>query len=213
MDAAVQNAEIEQLFAGIAVVPVLTIADAATAVPLGRALVAGGLRVLEVAIRTPASIEALRAMAAEVEGAVVGAGTVLDAGGVQAAAAAGAKFVVSPGLSQPMIWAAADAGLPCLPGVQTPSEVMRARELGLDRMKFFPAGTAGGVAGLKALGGPFPDLRFCPTGGISEATAPDYLALSNVFAVGGSWVAPADAVAAGDWPRIEKLARKAAGLR
>jgi 2-dehydro-3-deoxyphosphogluconate aldolase / (4S)-4-hydroxy-2-oxoglutarate aldolase len=193
------------------VIPVLVIEDAASARPLAEALVAGGLPVLEVTLRTPAALEAIRAMA-EVPGGVVGAGTLLTPGDVRAARAAGARFGVAPGATDRLLAACEAAELPLLPGAATASEVMRLLERGYGVQKFFPAEVAGGVAGLRALGGPLAEVRFCPTGGIGPGNAPDYLALDNTLCVGGSWVAPRDLVAAGDWAGITALARAAAAL-
>jgi 2-dehydro-3-deoxyphosphogluconate aldolase/(4S)-4-hydroxy-2-oxoglutarate aldolase len=194
------------------VIPVLTIERLQDAAPLAQALVAGGLTVLEVTLRTPVAIEAIALMAAAAPGAVVGAGTVLNATDYDRALAAGARFIVSPGLTDTLVAAARANPLPFLPGVATAGEVMRGLDAGLNRFKFFPAETSGGAPALKALAGPFGECRFCPTGGIGAATAPDYLALPNVLCVGGAWVAPADAVRAGDWTRIAALATAAAGL-
>ena len=195
------------------VVPVVVLSDAADAVPLARALVAGGLPAIEVTLRTPAAPEALRAIAAEVPDAVVGAGTVITPEQVDACVAAGARFLVSPGWTRTLLEAMRASGVPFLPGVSTTSEVVALLEHGVREMKFFPAQAAGGTAYLRSLAGPLPQARFCPTGGIGPATAPEYLALPNVGCVGGSWMVPAEAVAAGDWARIEELARAAAGLR
>ncbi|MEU0332884.1 bifunctional 4-hydroxy-2-oxoglutarate aldolase/2-dehydro-3-deoxy-phosphogluconate aldolase [Streptomyces sp. NPDC006193] len=195
------------------VVPVVVLSDAADAVPLARALVAGGLPVIEVTLRTPAAAAAIRAIADKVPEAVVGAGTVIAPDQVDVCAAAGARFLVSPGWTEALLAAMRGSGLPFLPGVSTTSEVVALLERGVREMKFFPAQAAGGTAYLRSLAGPLPQARFCPTGGIGEATAPEYLALPNVGCVGGSWMVPADAVAAGDWDRIEELARAAAGLR
>jgi 2-dehydro-3-deoxyphosphogluconate aldolase/(4S)-4-hydroxy-2-oxoglutarate aldolase len=192
-----------------AVIPVLIIDDVADAVPLGRALVAGGLSVLEVTLRTPAALDCIQRMAAEVEGAVVGAGTVIDAGMRRAAAAAGAAFCVSPGL---VPGETAAGGVPLLPGVATASELIAGLAAGFTRFKLFPANVVGGIEALKAFASPFPQAKFCPTGGVGAANAADYLALPNVVCVGGSWVAPREAVAAGDWGRITALARAAAAL-
>ena len=192
------------------VVPVLTIEDEAHAVPLGRALVAGGIPMLEVTLRTPAAIGAIRRIAEEVEGAVVGAGTVLTPQDLDRAGEAGAKFAVSPGLAS---HARADGPIPLLPGVATSTELMRALEAGFRFLKFFPAVPAGGVGMLKAFAPVFPQARFCPTGGIGEDNASAFLALPNVVCVGGSWVAPASAVRAGEWDRITELARAAQLLR
>ena len=194
------------------VIPVLTVADVDHAAPLARALVAGGLRALEVTLRTPAALEVIRRMG-EVEGAVVGAGTVLNAHDIESARGAGARFVVSPGLTEQLAASATRGGTPLLPGVATAGEGMRGLELGLNRFKFFPAETSGGAAAVNAFVGPFAHVRFCPTGGIRPETAQSYLSLPNVACVGGTWVAPPDALAAGDWDRIEALARAAAGLR
>jgi 2-dehydro-3-deoxyphosphogluconate aldolase/(4S)-4-hydroxy-2-oxoglutarate aldolase len=194
------------------VVPVLTIEDPAIAVPLARALVAGGLTALEVTLRTPAGLDCIRAIAGEVAGANVGAGTVLDARQLADAVAAGAKFLVSPGVTPGLAAAAADCPVPYLPGVATAGEAMAAAERGLTVLKFFPAEPAGGIAYLKALAAPLPAIRFCPTGGIGPRNAAHYLALSNVICVGGSWVAPAEAVAARDWATVTALSRDAARL-
>ena len=194
------------------VVPVLIIDRLEDAVPLGTALVNGGLPALEVTMRTPVALEAIRAMSA-IPGAIVGAGTVLDAEQARAAVAAGARFLVSPGSTTELIDAAIALGVPILPGVATASEAMVARDKGLRLLKFFPAGPAGGPNYLKALASPLQEIQFCPTGGVSLDNAGDYLKLANVVCVGGSWVAPADAVKAGDWARIERLAREAAALK
>ena len=209
MPADASTADIAQTFGAVRIIPVLTIEDAADAVPLARALAAGGLGVLEITLRTEAALPAIRAMTA-VDGVVVGAGTVTSPAEASAAIDAGARFIVSPGLSEPVLQAARRAGLPCLPGVATATEMLRAQALGLTHLKFFPASIAGGVPALKAFAGPFPRLCFCPTGGVDAKTVQDYLALPNVFAVGGSWVAPADAVRGEDWDRITRLARAAA---
>ncbi|MFF1711858.1 bifunctional 4-hydroxy-2-oxoglutarate aldolase/2-dehydro-3-deoxy-phosphogluconate aldolase [Streptomyces sp. NPDC058268] len=194
------------------VVPVVVVEDVADAVPLARALVAGGLPAIEVTLRTPAALDAIRAIAAEVPDAVVGAGTVISPRGVADSVDAGARFLVSPGWTDTLLAAMKASGVPFLPGVSTTSEVVALLERGVHEMKFFPAEAAGGTAYLKSLGGPLPQARFCPTGGIGLASAPSYLALPNVGCVGGSWMLPADAVAAKDWPRIEALAREAASL-
>lgn len=193
------------------VIPVLVIEDPAHAAPLARALVAGGLPVLEVTLRTPAAIDAIAEMSA-VPGARVGAGTVLSAHDVLRAKSAGATFAVSPGATAGLISACSAEALPLLPGAATASEVMALLEQGFRTMKFFPAGPAGGPAYLKALHGPLPQATFCPTGGVSPENARDYLSLPNVACVGGSWVAPAKLMAAGDWDGIVALAREAAGL-
>ncbi|AGS69229.1 bifunctional 4-hydroxy-2-oxoglutarate aldolase/2-dehydro-3-deoxy-phosphogluconate aldolase [Streptomyces collinus] len=195
------------------VVPVVVLTDVADAVPLARALVAGGLPAVEVTLRTPGAPDAIRAIAAEVPDAVVGAGTVITPEQVSGCVAAGARFLVSPGWTDALLAAMRASGLPFLPGVSTTSEVVALLERGVREMKFFPAQAAGGTAYLRSLAGPLPQARFCPTGGIGPEIAPEYLALPNVGCVGGSWMVPADAVAAGDWDRIERLARAAAGLR
>ncbi|MFI1929818.1 bifunctional 4-hydroxy-2-oxoglutarate aldolase/2-dehydro-3-deoxy-phosphogluconate aldolase [Streptomyces sp. NPDC020330] len=194
------------------VVPVVVLHDAADAVPLARALVAGGLPAIEVTLRTPAALESIRAMAAEVPGAVVGAGTVISPEHVRDTVAAGARFLVSPGWTDALLEAMKASGVPFLPGVSTTSEVVALLERGVREMKFFPAEAAGGTAYLKALSAPLPQARFCPTGGISLASAPSYLALPNVGCVGGSWMVPGDAVAAKDWDRVARLAAEAAAL-
>ncbi|MGR9184851.1 2-dehydro-3-deoxy-phosphogluconate aldolase [Rhizobium leguminosarum] len=195
------------------VVPVLIVDDAKSAVPLARALVAGGLKAIEITMRTPAALEAVRAVAAEVEGAEVGAGTILNVAHWEAAVAAGSKFIVSPGTTQELLDAAADSDVPLLPGAATASEVMALREEGYQVLKFFPAEQAGGAAYLKALSSPLAGTLFCPTGGISLKNAHDYLSLPNIICVGGSWVAPKELVAAGDWAGITKLAAEAAALK
>ncbi|MEV7241508.1 bifunctional 4-hydroxy-2-oxoglutarate aldolase/2-dehydro-3-deoxy-phosphogluconate aldolase [Streptomyces sp. NPDC093248] len=195
------------------VVPVVVVSDVSDAVPLARALVAGGLPAIEVTLRTPAALDAIRAIAGAVPEAVVGAGTVLTPEQVDDCVAAGARFLVSPGWTDALLEAMRGSGVPFLPGVSTTSEVVALLERGVREMKFFPAQAAGGTAYLRSLAGPLPQARFCPTGGIGPATAPEYLSLPNVGCVGGSWMLPADAVTAGDWERIEELARAAAGLR
>lgn len=195
------------------VIPVLTVESRESAVPLARALVRGGLPVLEITLRTAAALEVLRAIAAEVPEAVVGAGTVRSPAQVAEVQRAGARFVVSPGCTPTLAAAAQSAGVPFLPGVQTVSEAMLLAERGISLLKFFPADTAGGLGWLKAVAAPLAGLRFCPTGGISFETAPAYLALANVACVGGSWVAPKAAVASGDWRTVERLAAAAAALK
>lgn len=206
------SSDLSALLAGTPVVPVLTIDSVATALPLARALVAGGIAVLEITLRTPAALEAIRAIAGEVEGVVVGAGTVLTPAQYQTAERAGARFVVSPGATPALLDAAASSPVPFLPGAVTASEVMRLLEHGYRCLKFFPAEPAGGLAYLQALAAPLPAARFCPTGGIDAEIASRYLALPNVLCVGGSWMAPPAAVAAHDWARITGLARGAAAL-
>jgi 2-dehydro-3-deoxyphosphogluconate aldolase/(4S)-4-hydroxy-2-oxoglutarate aldolase len=195
------------------VIPVLTIERVEHAVPLARALSAGGLRVLEVTLRTPAGLPAIEAMRKAVPDAVVGVGTITRAEDFAAAGRAGAQFGVSPGLNAELAAAAKSAAFPLLPGIMTPTELISGAAWGYDTFKLFPAQQAGGVNMLKALAGPFPGIVFCPTGGITRATAPEFLALPNVACVGGSWVAPADRVRAGDWQAIEELARDAYSLR
>jgi 2-dehydro-3-deoxyphosphogluconate aldolase/(4S)-4-hydroxy-2-oxoglutarate aldolase len=200
---------LEQILGLSPVVPVLIVDDLAHAVPLGRALVAGGLPVLEITLRTPIALECIARMAGEIEGAVVGAGTVLTPALREAAANAGAQFCVSPGL----IEGETDEGpAPLLPGIATATELMAGLAAGFTFFKLFPANVAGGVDALKAFASPFQQARFCPTGGVNAANAADYLALPNVVCVGGSWVAPPDAVRAGDWGRITELARAARAL-
>lgn len=195
------------------VIPVIVLNDVAHAVPMARALVAGGIRMLEVTLRTPQALACMEAIAKEVPDAVVGAGTVRSAADAKAAANAGAKFAVSPGYTAAVGQACRDQGLSLLPGVATGSEIMMAQEDGYTELKFFPAMQAGGPAMLKAWGGPFFDVRFCPTGGVTPQNAKEFLSLSNVACVGGSWLVPADALAQGDWARIEQLAREACQLK
>ena len=195
------------------VIPVIVLNDVAHAVPMARALVEGGIRMLEVTLRTPQALACIEAIAKAVPQAVVGAGTLRSKADAQAAANAGARFAVSPGYTSALGAACRDLGLPLLPGVATGGEIMAAQEDGFTALKFFPALQAGGSAMLKAWSGPFFDVKFCPTGGISLQNAADFLALPNVLCVGGSWLVPADALAQGDWARITMLAREAAGLR
>ena len=195
------------------VIPVIVLSDPAQAVPLAQALVAGGIRMLEVTLRTPVALACIERIAREVPDAVVGAGTVRSASDAQAAVLAGARFAVSPGYTHSVGRACHDLGLTLLPGVATGAEIMAAQEDGYGALKFFPAMQAGGVAMLKAWQGPFGDVKFCPTGGVTAANARELLALSNVVCVGGSWLTPADALASGDWPRITQLAREAVALR
>ncbi len=194
------------------VIPVIVLERVQDAVPLAQALVAGGVRVLEVTLRTPAALACIEAIARAVPQAIVGAGTIRSAADARAAKSAGSAFGVSPGYTAAVGAACREVGLPLLPGVATAGEVMAAMADGLDFLKFFPATAAGGIPMLKALAGPFADVAFCPTGGITLQTAPDFLALANVRVCGGSWLTPADAVAAGDWGRITELAREAAAL-
>jgi 2-dehydro-3-deoxyphosphogluconate aldolase / (4S)-4-hydroxy-2-oxoglutarate aldolase len=195
------------------VIPVVIIDDAKHAVPMARALVAGGIPAIEVTLRTPAALDAIRAIANEVEGAVVGVGTVLTPKDFHAAEQAGARFAVSPGVSPNLLAAADNSALPLLPGVATASEAMTLLERGYRHLKFFPAVPAGGSKLLGAWASPLPQLRFCPTGGISLLSAPDFLALPNVLCVGGSWLTPNDKLKSGDWSGIEQLAREAALLK
>lgn len=195
------------------VIPVIVVDRVEDAVPLARALVAGGVKVLEVTLRTPAALAAISSMVREVPEAIVGAGTVRTAADARAARDAGAAFAVSPGYTPALGAACRDIGLPLLPGVATASEVMAAQDDGLSFLKFFPAVAAGGVPMLKSLAGPFPDVVFCPTGGITLDSAPQFLGLANVAVCGGSWLTPADAVRSGDWDRVRRLAAEAAALR
>jgi 2-dehydro-3-deoxyphosphogluconate aldolase/(4S)-4-hydroxy-2-oxoglutarate aldolase len=194
------------------VIPVIVLQRAQDALPLAEALLAGGVRVLEITLRTPAALAGMQAIARALPEAIVGAGTLRSAADVRAARDAGCVFGVSPGYTAALGAACREAGLPLLPGVATAGEVMAALADGLDFLKFFPATAAGGIPMLKALAGPFPDVAFCPTGGITPASAPDFLALSNVIVCGGSWLTPAEAVAAGDWARISALAKAASAL-
>jgi len=207
----------QQQIAGILalapVVPVVVVDDAVHAVPMAKALVAGGIRAIEVTLRTLAALDAIRAVAAEVEGAVVGVGTVLDGTQLEAAREAGARFAVSPGASPRLLDAADEHELPLLPGAATAGEAMTLLERGYRHLKFFPAVPAGGARLLAAWASPLPQIRFCPTGGISLANAPEFLALPNVACVGGSWLTPKNKLETGDWSGIERLAREAASLR
>jgi 2-dehydro-3-deoxyphosphogluconate aldolase/(4S)-4-hydroxy-2-oxoglutarate aldolase len=201
------------LLGGQPVIPVIKIKDATNAVPLARALAAGGLRMIEITLRTKDALEAIRRVAGEVEEATVGAGTVLNPKQFEDAAAAGSKFIVSPGLTASLISAAAASEVPLLPGAITPGEIMTALEAGIDFLKFFPAEQAGGTTFLRSLASPLAAARFCPTGGISALNAEEYLAVPNVVCVGGSWVAPDDMVREGKWDMIESLARQASTLK
>ena len=213
MNQADKQQQIERAMRLAPVIPVVVIDDARAAVPMARALVAGGVPAIEVTLRTAAALEAVRAIAAEVDGAVVGVGTVLGEVDLRAACEAGARFAVSPGATARLLDAAEDVALPLLPGAATASEAMALLERGYRHLKFFPAVPAGGAKLLAAWAGPLPQLRFCPTGGIGAASALDFLALPNVLCVGGSWLTPADKLGSGDWAGIEQLARVAAGLR
>jgi len=195
------------------VIPVIVINRLEDAVPMAQALVDGGVRVLEVTLRTPIALKCMEAIARSVPGAILGAGTVRSIADAQAAKDVGCSFAVSPGYTSAIGQACRDIGLPLLPGTATGSEVMQANADGYYFLKFFPAMQAGGIPMLKALAGPFTDVVFCPTGGITRETAPQFLALPNVKVCGGSWLTPNDAVAAKDWARITKLAREASALR
>lgn len=195
------------------VIPVMVINHLEHAVPLAQALVQGGLKVLEITLRTPVALDALRRIKAEVPAAIVGAGTIINTQTLDAAIEAGAEFIVSPGVTPSLLDAGLASGVPLLPGVVTPSEVMRLLEKGITAMKFFPAEAAGGIPMLKSIGGPLPQITFCPTGGVNPKNAPQYLALSNVSCVGSSWMAPADLVDAGDWEEITRRAAEAAALK
>ncbi len=195
------------------VIPVIVIDELVQAVPLAKALVAGGVRVLEVTLRTAPALDAIRLIAREVPDAIVGVGTLTRPQDFKDALDAGAQFGVSPGLTPAMIEAAHETKLPLLPGVFTPSDVIAARLAGFNQLKLFPAQQAGGIGMLKALGGPFPDVMFCPTGGVSAENAPDFLALPNVACVGGSWLVPKAAVTSGDWGKITALAKEASALK
>lgn len=194
------------------VMAVVTVESAAAAVDLSRALVAGGCSLIEITMRTPVALDAIRAVAADVPDAIVGAGTVTNGGDFDRAIEAGSRFAVSPGATSALLRAAKDGPIPFIPGIATASDIVAGLDEGYRRFKFFPAEAAGGIATLKALGGPFPDVRFCPTGGINLANAGDYLALGNVACVGGSWVAPAKLIAEARWDDITELARGAAAL-
>jgi 2-dehydro-3-deoxyphosphogluconate aldolase / (4S)-4-hydroxy-2-oxoglutarate aldolase len=196
----------------VPVMPVVVLDEVEHAVPVARALVAGGLPAIELTLRTPVALDAIRAIAAEVPEILIGAGTITSPANAKEALDAGAQFLVSPGTTRQLLHAMQDTGLPFLPGTATVSEVLAALEAGVTEMKFFPAAASGGTAFLKAVGAPVPAARFCPTGGITLATAPSYLALDNVGCVGGSWITPADALAAGDWDRVTRLAAEAAAL-
>lgn len=202
-----------QLLAVAPVIPVVVLPDAAAAIPLAESLRRGGIGVIEVTLRTSAGLEAIRRIASEVPGIVVGAGTVTTPSAAEDARAAGAQFLVTPGATPALVDAAQATGLPILPGAATVSEVLALVERGLTNLKFFPAEASGGLDYLASVASVLPDVAFCPTGGIAAATAADYLALPNVACVGGSWLTPPEAVAAGDWELVEKLAREAGGLR
>lgn len=207
------TASIKDIMNTSPVVPVMVINKLEHAVPLARALVEGGLKVLEITLRTPIALDAIKRIKAEVPGAIVGAGTVINLETLKQAIDAGSEFLVSPGVTDSLIDAALQSGVPILPGVISPSEVMRLMEKGITEMKFFPAEAAGGIPMLKSIGGPLPQVTFCPTGGVSPKNAADYLALSNVACVGGSWMAPADLVDKEDWDEIKRRATEAAALK
>jgi 2-dehydro-3-deoxyphosphogluconate aldolase/(4S)-4-hydroxy-2-oxoglutarate aldolase len=202
-----------ELLEGQPVIPVLKIDRLADAVPLARALARGGLKAIEITLRTDDALDAIRLVASEAPEAIVGAGTILSARSFERAIDAGARFIVSPGTTQELLDAARDVRAPFLPGAITPSEIMALREEGYHTLKFFPAEQAGGAAFLKSLASPLAGMSFCPTGGISPSNAPDYLALPNVICIGGSWVAPDELVRKGAWDQIEKLASEAAAMR
>ncbi|HYD89823.1 MAG TPA: bifunctional 4-hydroxy-2-oxoglutarate aldolase/2-dehydro-3-deoxy-phosphogluconate aldolase [Vitreimonas sp.] len=195
------------------VMPVVVIDDAAQAVPLARALLAGGIRTIEITLRTPAALDAIRAVAREASEMVIGAGTVLTPDDLETAFTAGARYALSPGATPKLLAAARDRAAPFIPGVATAGEIQNGLEYGFTCFKFFPAEQLGGPSGLKAMAGPFPNVRFCPTGSVTIEKAPSYLALGNVLCVGGSWIAPAERIRAGDWVGIENAARQAAALR
>jgi 2-dehydro-3-deoxyphosphogluconate aldolase/(4S)-4-hydroxy-2-oxoglutarate aldolase len=205
--------KIKEILEAGPVIPVIVIHDLSHAVPLAKALVAGGVRVLEVTLRTPVALDAVRAIIERVPEAIVGVGTVLSAKDLRAAMDAGARFAVSPASSMWLLDAVKDFGLPFLPGVMTPSEVLTAREAGFHELKLFPAQEAGGPGMLRAMGSVFPDVRFCPTGGVTPSSARQYLALPNVACVGGTWMAPKILVDGGDWAAIEQLARDSLTLK
>ncbi|MCP1200372.1 2-dehydro-3-deoxy-phosphogluconate aldolase [Notoacmeibacter sp. MSK16QG-6] len=204
---------LSKVLTGQPVIPVVQITNLSHAVPMAKALVAGGLPAIEITLRTDEALDAIRLVANEVEGAIVGAGTVLNPKQFKDAQAAGSQFIVSPGTTVELLNEAKDHMVPYLPGATTPSEIMSMIEEGYSVLKFFPAEQSGGMAYLKSLSSPLAGVSFCPTGGITPQSAPDYLALPNVLCVGGSWVTPNDVMDAGDWDRIEQLAREASGLR
>jgi 2-dehydro-3-deoxyphosphogluconate aldolase/(4S)-4-hydroxy-2-oxoglutarate aldolase len=207
------TASIKEIMTTSPVIPVMVINQLELAVPLAQALVNGGLKVLEITLRTSAALEAIRRIKAEVPGAIVGAGTIINTRTLDQALEAGAEFIVSPGVTDDLLDAALASGIPILPGIVTPSEVMRLLERGITAMKFFPAEAAGGIPMLKSIGGPLPQVLFCPTGGVTPKNAPDYLALSNVACVGGSWMAPADLVDAQNWTEITRRSLEASRLK
>ena len=199
----------EEIFAAGPVVPVLVINDVEKAVPLAKALMEGGIKVLEVTLRTPAAIDVIKRIADEVPDSLIGAGTVTNAQQLKAVVEAGAKFAISPGMTADLLKAGMDADIPLIPGISSTSDLMKGKDAGYTHMKFFPAEASGGVKAIKSISGPFPDVTFCPTGGIGPNNYNDYLALNNVKCVGGSWLAPDDAIESGDWARITQLAKEA----
>jgi 2-dehydro-3-deoxyphosphogluconate aldolase/(4S)-4-hydroxy-2-oxoglutarate aldolase len=204
----------EEIFAAGPVVPVLVINDVEKAVPLAKALMEGGIKVLEVTLRTPAAIDVIKRIADEVPDSLIGAGTVTNAQQLKAVVDAGAKFAISPGMTADLLKAGMDAEIPLIPGISSTSDLMKGKDAGYTHMKFFPAEASGGVKAIKSISGPFPDVTFCPTGGIGPNNYNDYLALNNVKCVGGSWLAPDDAIESGDWARITQLAKDAiAGVK
>jgi 2-dehydro-3-deoxyphosphogluconate aldolase/(4S)-4-hydroxy-2-oxoglutarate aldolase len=204
----------EEIFAAGPVVPVLVINDVEKAVPLAKALMEGGIKVLEVTLRTPAAIDVIKRIADEVPDSLIGAGTVTNAQQLKAVVEAGAKFAISPGMTADLLKAGMDAEIPLIPGISSTSDLMKGKDAGYTHMKFFPAEASGGVKAIKSISGPFPDVTFCPTGGIGPNNYNDYLALNNVKCVGGSWLAPDDAIESGDWARITQLAKEAiAGVK
>ncbi len=206
-------ATIDNILQASPVIPVIVIDDLEHAVPMAQALVAGGITVLEVTLRTPVALQAIEKISRAVPEAMTGAGTLLNAGDFARAQSAGARFAVTPGLTPALAEASQKTGLPLLPGAMTPSEIIAAQELGFTRLKFFPAVSAGGIAMLQSFAGPFKDVYFCPTGGITEASAASFLALPNVRCVGGSWLVTKEALAARDWAEIEARARRAVALK
>lgn len=199
----------EEIFAAGPVVPVLVINDVEKAVPLAKALMEGGIKVLEVTLRTPAAIDVIKRIAQEVPDSLIGAGTVTNAQQLKAVVEAGAKFAISPGMTADLLKAGMDSEIPLIPGISSTSDLMKGKDAGYTHMKFFPAEASGGVKAIKLISGPFPDVTFCPTGGIGPNNYNDYLALNNVKCVGGSWLAPDDAIESGDWARITQLAKEA----
>ena len=199
----------EEIFAAGPVVPVLVINDVEKAVPLAKALMEGGIKVLEVTLRTPAAIDVIKRIAQEVPDSLIGAGTVTNAQQLKAVVEAGAKFAISPGMTADLLKAGMESEIPLIPGISSTSDLMKGKDAGYTHMKFFPAEASGGVKAIKSISGPFPDVTFCPTGGIGPNNYNDYLALNNVKCVGGSWLAPDDAIESGDWARITQLAKEA----